>query len=435
MKNRLTRILTVILTVFLLADVLVTPLCAAYSGYYGSDDAVKRAFATDYHWDTAKMDQYSWSDQTGRAYQRSSSYQKTIMEDVLATNEGLAVDLGLISPVSELKQNAKSLIELALREWEDGNGEMIDNFGRGTDNVKYNTWYYRRTVSNRDTDGNGKFDYGDTQFYPWCCVFMSWIADRCGLIEAGTFIKTAACDTMYAYFMQRGYDHWAIKSSTPYGGSNEPMPGDVLIWGNCEHIGLIVAVNEKSIETVEGNSGEIVAHHTYKKSDLTGDLGNGTIFRVEYPDAEGAVYGYLVNTLFLQPSAAVGVVAAITRTSNFNTAKEIKNPDGTLRGICLWDDGRWERFKRYCESTGYELSSLMGQMYFMGFELEAYYPSLKKSLMNTPSSKLGAYQAAWEWLEIYQEEASTNTCTMISTLAADVYWPRYVESGLVRLYD
>ena len=37
----------------------------------------------------------------------------------------------------------------------------------GTNNVKYNTWFYGHEV-----DGSN---------YPWCAVFVSWCADKAGI--------------------------------------------------------------------------------------------------------------------------------------------------------------------------------------------------------------------------------------------------------------
>jgi len=52
----------------------------------------------------------------------------------------------------------------------------------GTNNVKYNTWFYGHEV-----DGSN---------YPWCAVFVSWCADKAG-ITTDIMPKTASAGILH----------------------------------------------------------------------------------------------------------------------------------------------------------------------------------------------------------------------------------------------
>ena len=104
----------------------------------------------------------------------------------------------------------------------------------GTNNVKYNTWYYGHEVN------------GDS--YPWCAVFVSWCFNKAGYsgytsAAAGAF---ASMGTYHA--MGSGY---------------EPKRGDLFLWnyanGWASHIGFVrERTNSSVFSTVEGNCDNVV---------------------------------------------------------------------------------------------------------------------------------------------------------------------------------
>ena len=69
----------------------------------------------------------------------------------------------------------------------------------GTNNVKYNTWFYGHEV-----DGSN---------YPWCAVFVSWCADKAGIttddLSAGGYqtddLKTISYDSFVSLVYTYGY--------------------------------------------------------------------------------------------------------------------------------------------------------------------------------------------------------------------------------------
>ena len=111
---------------------------------------------------------------------------------------------------------------------------------RGNNNVKYNTWYYRREVK-----GNG---------YAWCMVFQAYAADQFG--KLGTAVpRTASCTEAVNWYKRRGQFHL----SRYYGGNYTPKAGDLVFYTsnggrNSCHVGMITGAPVNGyLQTVEGN--------------------------------------------------------------------------------------------------------------------------------------------------------------------------------------
>ena len=99
-----------------------------------------------------------------------------------------------------------------------------------SNNVKYNTWYYGKSVSGAA--------------YPWCAAFVSW----CFKSAQGLCPKTASCLTMLQWFEARGQI------------VTDPSPGDRVFFHyltnarRTNHVGIVIGVEGKIIRTVEGNT-------------------------------------------------------------------------------------------------------------------------------------------------------------------------------------
>ena len=102
-----------------------------------------------------------------------------------------------------------------------------------SNNVKFNTAYYERTVS-----GGG---------YAWCAVFVWWVFQQAGaaqLYYGGK--KTAYCPTLASY--HRGQ---AV--------SGDYRPGDVVFFNfngkeNAQHVGICESWDGRCITTIDGNT-------------------------------------------------------------------------------------------------------------------------------------------------------------------------------------
>ena len=130
----------------------------------------------------------------------------------------------------------------------------------GSNHTKYNYWYY-----GSDTSAG------------WCAIFISWCANQAD-IPTSIIKKNAGAS---------GYST-SNMSSNPYGtkyayafGSKQIKMGDIIFVNHdgvssSDHVGLVVAVDDDYIYTVEGNSGDDSNLVRIKKYDASTGIKNGT---------------------------------------------------------------------------------------------------------------------------------------------------------------
>ncbi len=113
----------------------------------------------------------------------------------------------------------------------------------GKNNVKYNTWFYGKTVS------------GDN--YPWCAAFVAWCANQAG-VSTSVIPKTASVSELQYFFQKKG--QYKAKNS-----GYRPQPGDIMIQksNGASHTGIVVSSNSSSFTVIEGNASNKVAQKTY----------------------------------------------------------------------------------------------------------------------------------------------------------------------------
>ncbi len=104
----------------------------------------------------------------------------------------------------------------------------------------------------------------------WCAAFTRWVFKRAGA-EVGGGNRA------------KGVGEWFEKNKFFFRWNEQyrPQPGDIFVkgregsgttWTGSGHIGIVVAVNGYSIETVEGNSGNKVSKNTYSDYSLIPQL-------------------------------------------------------------------------------------------------------------------------------------------------------------------
>lgn len=102
----------------------------------------------------------------------------------------------------------------------------------GSNNVKYNTWYYGKEVSGSS--------------YPWCMAFVQWCFNQAGLTLP---YRTAACQTLLDWYNQN--DPSRVHTSNP-------KPGDIVIFGKpgqrAGHTGIVTGSDQTYVYTIEGNT-------------------------------------------------------------------------------------------------------------------------------------------------------------------------------------
>lgn len=105
--------------------------------------------------------------------------------------------------------------------------------------------------------------YGFNSRVEWCACFVSWCANECGHIDAGVIPKFAGCVWGVEWFRDRGL--WQDNSY-------EPRPGDIIFFdwddengqdGESDHVGIVEKVENGTVYTVEGNSGDSCRENHY----------------------------------------------------------------------------------------------------------------------------------------------------------------------------
>lgn len=94
--------------------------------------------------------------------------------------------------------------------------------------------------------------YGFSSRVDWCAIFVSWCEDQCGYILAKTAPSFALVSDGSNWFMKR--DQWLEPTETP-------QAGDLIFfdWEQDEsrdHVGIVTAVIDGNVFTVEGNSSD-----------------------------------------------------------------------------------------------------------------------------------------------------------------------------------
>ena len=101
--------------------------------------------------------------------------------------------------------------------------------------------------------------YGFNSRVEWCACFVSWCANECGYIENGIIPKFAGCIQGSEWFMERG--QWQD-------GSFTPVAGHIIFFdwegdGLTDHVGIVERVENGTVYTVEGNSGDACRQNSY----------------------------------------------------------------------------------------------------------------------------------------------------------------------------
>lgn len=98
--------------------------------------------------------------------------------------------------------------------------------------VKYNDWFYGRSVSG--------------PAYPWCMTFMQWLANSVGL----PVLRTAGCTALAGWAKEHG--QWVTESFRRGDWVEFDFSGQRRI---TQHVGLVLEVHSNCVDTIEGNTG------------------------------------------------------------------------------------------------------------------------------------------------------------------------------------
>lgn len=231
---------------------------------------------------------------------------------------------------------ANDIIKIAIAEI--GTKENPPN----SNNVKYNTDYYGRTVVG--------------SAYPWCCVFVWWIFKECGasnLFYDGK--KTAYCPTVETYYKKQ--KQWY---------TSNPKVGDLVLFdfsgsGKAEHIGILEKINaDGTYQCIEGNTssasddnGGCVMRRIRKKSQIRG---------FARPN-----YGGVKQTTETKGGNTVTVTLTVLKKGS--KGKEVKTLQTLLNGYgynCGTVDGDFgantlKSIKAFQKTKGLEVDGIVGE--------------------------------------------------------------------------
>lgn len=105
--------------------------------------------------------------------------------------------------------------------------------------------------------------YGFKNREDWCACFVSWCEDQCGFIKKDIAPKFALVSDGADWFVLR--DQWRLMGDTP-------EPGDLIFFdwdqdGGRDHVGIVSAVVDDTVFTIEGNSSDMCRMKRYSVDD------------------------------------------------------------------------------------------------------------------------------------------------------------------------
>lgn len=311
---------------------------------------------------------------SGSSYR--SEYYKELVGD--GENEGIALEYfgittsGLYSG-SYSGGNGAGIVAVALEE--------VGAVETPVNNVKYNTWLYGHVVSGSE--------------YPWCCAFVAWCADQCGLIDSGVILKTAGCSTMLSYLKSQGCLYWSTSDT-----SQTPQPGDFVIRGNGNHIGIVEKYEDGILYTIEGNSGTGI-------SEVNNN--GGCVARHAYSDIDGSWYGTFVRPNYpTSIDSGVGAVCFAFETGGQTLGQAnpwycgvLNDGAGTNYGMMSTNGDMAKNMLEYIKANSENFASQIGSMQMFTTEFNSWWTG---SHSEADTEEMSALQSAWVW-QAYGETA------------------------------
>ena len=185
------------------------------------------------------------------------------------------------------------------------------------------------------------------------------------------------------------------------------------------------ACNPKKEKKLENNKTE---ERDVEEPGTEAAISKFTVDPNNYPSADisettDAAYDFLVNELGMNHAGACGILANIQIESGFSP---VALGDGnTSYGLCQWHLGRFDALLSFCNKNGLDYSTLQGQLSYMKYELENYYPNVLSYIRSVPDTAQGAYDAAYYWCMHYEIPADTvNNSVLRGNLAMNEYFSK-----------
>ena len=183
--------------------------------------------------------------------------------------------------------------------------------------------------------------YGFPSRVEWCCVFVSWCANQCGYLDSGLVPQYSVVDDGADWF--RAKNQWLPGSATP-------KPGNIIFFdweydgldGNGDHTGIVEKVENGTVYTIEGNSGDAVRQKQYAVGHRE-ILGYGQFKQPEKTvsgDTATQVWTYLKGYGY-SDSVAAGIIGNMMRECGGDTLDLDWDIVGHFNGdefygLCQW---------------------------------------------------------------------------------------------------
>ncbi|MBQ9243124.1 MAG: LysM peptidoglycan-binding domain-containing protein [Proteobacteria bacterium] len=138
---------------------------------------------------------------------------------------------------------------------------------------------------------------------------------------------------------------------------------------------------------------------------------------------KNSIFSYIVSNLGMSNAGACGVLANIQSESNFDTT--CVGDNGTSYGLCQWHDNRMQNLIDFCETHGYDLNSIPGQLEFLASELSEGYTGVLNAMKNAPNTEQGAYDAAYKWCVNFEKPDNMEAMGRLRGGVAKIYFQTY----------
>ena len=407
----------------------------AFPGFSTDEETSKEGFASAFGWDQESIDADEWTNEDGDTYRRMTSHQQEKFYDALKSAQDYALKLGIIKARSD----------------------VVDGYGG----------YKIAAVAKNEIGAEGSWEtppysnrvkYNDYHSAAWCASFVSWCAAQCGYVDSGLFEYTAWAPGIYSYQVYtNGFNAYPLYSVTQFGGSEySACVGDIIIFQDGAHVGIVTDVDSNSIEVTHGNGtsgdgldgvrADWMGADRFSVSWSNWRLNNCSLIHVEYPspisygmdfngDTEAVlyeVYWFCKNTLHLNNAAIAAICGNIEAESGFNPGSIGDLDCGVAIGLIQWNGERRLRLQDWCLSNGYDPNTVNGQMMYLFWELRDYghYLDTYNVLTSIGNSADDAYYAAEYFCRYFERPRYPDSESVKrGSWARDKYFPMF-EQGM-----
>lgn len=170
----------------------------------------------------------------------------------LIINASAILNMGVLKVNAQTAVNVVNLAASQVGYHEKASNAYLDDYTANSGSKNYNK--YAR-------------DIGIANGQPWCATFVWWCMAANGIPQS-SYPQSAYVPTIKNWFAQRG--------QFGYRGTYVPKSGDYIIFGDCDHVGIVEHVSGNYVNTIEGNTSNAVKRKSYRM-DSTYILGYGVV--------------------------------------------------------------------------------------------------------------------------------------------------------------